>query len=249
MRRKLVAGNWKMNGSVIMANELIAALATGQKPARVQIALMPPFPYLPLVVKATAGEEFTIGGQDCSANDSGAFTGEVSARMLADIGCSQVIVGHSERRQLHGETDELIAKKFLAAQSAGLTPILCVGESLFERERGNTLAVVSQQLNAIITAAGIFAFKNAVLAYEPVWAIGTGHTASPAQAQEIHAELRSQIQGLDAKVGSSIRIIYGGSVKGSNADKLFAEPDIDGALVGGASLLAEEFLGIVRAAA
>lgn len=249
MRRKLVAGNWKMNGSAAMVNELVAALISGQKAPHVQISLMPPFPYLSHVITAMAKEEFTVGGQDCSANDSGAFTGEVSAHMLADIGCTQVIVGHSERRQLHGETDALIAKKFLAAQRAGLTPILCVGETLFERERGNTVAVVSQQLNTVIMAAGIFAFKNAVLAYEPVWAIGTGHTASPAQAQEIHAELRSQMQGLDAKVGSSIRIIYGGSVKGSNADKLFAEPDIDGALVGGASLLAEEFLCIARAAA
>jgi triosephosphate isomerase (TIM) len=249
MRRKLVAGNWKMNTSASQARELISALLAAPRPVSAEVAVMPPFPYLGLAVQACAGSAIAIGAQDCSAQAGGAFTGDVSATMLADIGCSMVIVGHSERRQGHAESDALIAQKFVAVQSAGLVPVLCVGETLVERDSDQTLAVVTRQLDAVIALAGIESLGKSVLAYEPVWAIGTGRTATPAQAQQVHAALRSHIASINATIGGSLRILYGGSVKGSNAASLFAEPDIDGGLIGGASLVAEDFLAIVAAAA
>ena len=249
MRRKLVAGNWKMNASSAQCRALLAAIVAAPRPTTVDVAVMPPFAYLALAADILDGSGIALGGQDCSAESSGAFTGEVAASMLADEGCTTVIVGHSERRQLHGETDDLVARKFVAAQAAGLTPVLCVGETLEERDRDETLTVVTRQLDAVIKRAGIAAFDRAVLAYEPVWAIGTGRTATPDQAQDVHARLRSHVAGIDATIGGSLRVLYGGSVKGGNAASLFAQPDIDGGLIGGAALLAEDFLAIVAAAA
>ena len=210
---------------------------------------MPPYPYLALAAQLVSGSGIHIGGQDCSEHSAGAYTGDVSASMLLDVGCSLVIVGHSERRQGCAESDALVARKFVAAQAAGLTPVLCVGETLEQRDRDETWHVVTRQLDAVIALAGINALAKAVLAYEPVWAIGTGRSASPAQAQEVHARLRSHVAAIDVTIGGSLRIVYGGSVKGSNAAALFAEPDIDGGLIGGSSLLAEDFLGSIAAAA
>jgi triosephosphate isomerase len=249
MRRKLVAGNWKMNASIAQTGALLAALRHAALPATVDVAVMPPAPYLALALQQVGGSSIMVGGQDCSDQASGAFTGDVSAPMLADVGCRMVIVGHSERRQGHGESDALVARKFVAAQAAGLLPVLCVGETLDERDRDETLQVVTRQLDAVVALAGIRAFAAAVVAYEPVWAIGTGRTATPEQAQAVHARLRSHVAGFDATIGGSLRILYGGSVKGGNAATLFGEPDIDGGLIGGASLVAEEFIAIVAAAA
>jgi triosephosphate isomerase len=194
------------------------------------------------------GSGVALGAQSVCAEAQGAFTGEVSAAMLKDVGCRYVLVGHSERRQLYGESDELVARKFVAAQSQGLVPVLCVGETLEEREAGQTLAVISRQMDAVLTVSGVAALGQAVVAYEPVWAIGTGRTATPEQAQEVHATIRSKIAGVDATIGGLVRILYGGSVKASNARELFAMPDIDGGLVGGASLKADEFARICAGA-
>lgn len=248
MRTKLVAGNWKMQGNRAANAALLSALRAARLPAAVEVALMPPFPYLDQARAVLAGSAIGLGAQDCSAEGPGAFTGEVAAAMLADCGCRYVIVGHSERRTRHAESDDLVARKFVAAQAAGLRPVLCVGESLDERERDQTLAVVRRQLDAVLDRAGVAAFADAVLAYEPVWAIGTGLTASPAQAQAVHAALRSHLALMDAKIAGSLRILYGGSVNGSNAGALFAAADIDGGLIGGASLQAEAFLRIIDAA-
>ena len=248
MRRKLVAGNWKMQGDRASNAALLSALAAARLPPAVDVALMPPYPYLEQARTLLAGSTIGLGAQDCSAELPGAFTGEVAASMLVDCGCRYVIVGHSERRSRHAESDAEVAGKFVAAQAAGLLPVLCVGETLAERERQATLDVVRRQLDAVVDRAGIAALAGAVLAYEPVWAIGTGRSASPAQAQEVHAALRSHLTAMDATIGGSLRILYGGSVKGSNALELFAEPDIDGGLIGGASLHAEEFLRIIDAA-
>ena len=210
----------------------------------------PPFVYLPAVGAALAGSAIELGAQDvCEQIESGAFTGEVSASMLREVGCRYVIVGHSERRAIYGESDELVARKFAAALAAGLVPILCVGESLQERESGATEAVVIRQLDAVINAVGVAALGRGVLAYEPVWAIGTGRTASPEQAQEVHACLRGRIAAIDVTITGSMRILYGGSVKAGNAKDIFAMPDVDGGLIGGASLKAAEFAAIVAAAA
>jgi len=238
-----------MNASAAHCHQLLTALRAGASTLAAEIAVMPPFPYLAQARLELAGSQIVLGAQDCSAHTSGAYTGEVSAAMLADIGCRMVIVGHSERRQGHAESDAAVAAKFVQVCAAGLTPVLCVGETLDERDRAQTLAVVTRQLGAVIDAAGIAALAKAVLAYEPVWAIGTGRTASPAQAQEVHAGLRSHVAGFDATIAGSLRILYGGSVKGGNASLLFAEADIDGGLIGGASLLAEEFLAIAAASA
>jgi triosephosphate isomerase len=189
-----------------------------------------------------------LGAQSVCAEAQGAFTGEVSAAMLKDVGCRYVLVGHSERRQLYGESDALVARKFMAAQSQGLLPVLCVGETLEEREGNQTLDVVSRQLEAVLAVSGVASFRTAVIAYEPVWAIGTGRTASPEQAQEVHAMIRAKVAGLDATIGGLVRILYGGSVKASSAQELFAMPDIDGGLVGGASLKADEFARICAGA-
>ena len=247
MRKKLVAGNWKMNGSLAENAALLAAI----KPALagIEAVVCVPFPYLAQVQTLLAGSSIAWGAQNMSEQGKGAYTGEVSASMLLDFGCRYVIVGHSERRSLYGESDELVASKYVAAQAAGLTPILCVGESLAERESGVTEAVVARQLDAVIKTAGVASLARAVVAYEPVWAIGTGKTASPEQAQAVHAFIRNKIAGLDAGVAAQLVIQYGGSVKGSNAAELMAKPDIDGGLIGGASLLADEFVAICRAAA
>lgn len=247
MRKKFVAGNWKMNGSLAENAALLAAI----KPALagIEAAVCVPFPYLAQVQAALTGSSIAWGAQNLSEQGKGAYTGEVSAAMLLDFACRYVIVGHSERRSLYGESDELVAKKYVAAQAVGLTPILCVGESLQERESGVTEQVVARQLDAVITAAGVTSLAKAVVAYEPVWAIGTGKTASPEQAQAVHAFIRGKIATLDAGVAAGLVIQYGGSVKASNAAELMAQPDIDGGLIGGASLVADEFIAICRAAA
>jgi len=247
MRKKLVAGNWKMHGSLAENAALLSAL----KPALAGIdaVVCVPFPYLAQAQAALAGSSIAWGAQNLSEQAKGAFTGEVSAAMLLDFGCTYVIVGHSERRSLYGESDALVASKYMAAQAASLKPILCVGESLDERESGVTEAVVARQLDAVINAAGVASLANAVVAYEPVWAIGTGKTASPEQAQAVHAFIRNKIAALDAAIADQLVIQYGGSVKAANASELMAKPDIDGGLIGGASLVVEEFVAICRAAA
>jgi triosephosphate isomerase len=249
MRRPLIAGNWKMHGSRTENAELIEALLLGlpgQTP--VEIAVCPPFVYLWEAARLLKSSSIALGAQSVCADARGAFTGEVSAAMLKDVGCRYVIVGHSERRAIYKEDDALVARKFLAAQSQGLIPILCVGETLEERERNLTMQVVTRQLTAVLDLAGAPALRNAVIAYEPVWAIGTGKNATPAQAQEVHAHIRAAVAGRDAKIAADVRILYGGSVKAANAHELFAMPDVDGGLVGGASLKADEFLKICASA-
>lgn len=249
MRRPLIAGNWKMHGSRAENAELIEALLLGL-PAQtpVEIAVCPPFVYLWEAARLLKSSSIALGAQSVCAEAVGAFTGEVSASMLKDVGCRYVIVGHSERRAIYKEDDALVARKFLAAQSQGLIPILCVGETLEERERSQTMQVVSRQLAAVLDLAGAPALRSAVIAYEPVWAIGTGKNATPAQAQEVHAHIRAAIAGRDVKIAADVRILYGGSVKAANAHELFAMPDVDGGLVGGASLKADEFLKICACA-
>lgn len=248
MRKKLVAGNWKMHGSRSMAAALVADIAAAL-PAGVEVAVCPPFPFIAELVARHAGSGLGFGGQDVSSHEGqGAFTGEVSASMLRDVGCGLALVGHSERRQYHGESDALVAAKFGAAQAAGLVPVLCVGESLDEHSAGDTEAVIARQLGAVVAAHGIAAFARAVVAYEPIWAIGTGKTATPAQAQGVHAFIRSQLADGDAKIAGLTRILYGGSVKPANAAELFAQADVDGGLIGGASLTAADFLAICEAA-
>jgi triosephosphate isomerase len=249
MRRPLIAGNWKMHGSRAENAELIEALLLGlpdQMPF--DIAVCPPFVYLWEVGRLLKASSIALGAQSVCAEQVGAFTGEASAAMLKDVGCQYVIVGHSERRAIYKEDDALVARKFLAAQSQGLIPILCVGETLEERERSQTMQVVSRQLTAVLDLAGVAALRAAVIAYEPVWAIGTGKNATPGQAQEVHAHIRTAIAARDAKIAAGVRILYGGSVKAANARELFAMPDVDGGLVGGASLKADEFLKICAAA-
>ena len=249
MRRPLVAGNWKMHGSRAEAAQLLDELIHQQSAAlAAEVAVCPPFVYLPDAARRLKESNIALGGQNVCAEPVGAFTGEVSAAMLKDVGCRYVIVGHSERRALFHEDDKLVARKFMAVQSQKLIPILCVGETLEQRERGETEAVVARQLDAVVAVAGIAAFADAVMAYEPVWAIGTGKNASPAQAQEVHAHIRTAIAGRDAKIAADVRILYGGSVKAANAHELFAMPDVDGGLVGGASLKADEFLKICASA-
>jgi triosephosphate isomerase len=250
VRKKLVAGNWKMHGSLAASAALVDALKAGVRAsAPADMLVCPPYPYLKSVADRIAGSGILLGAQDVSVKTgSGAFTGEVSGAMLKDVGCTHVIVGHSERRALFGDTDDIVATKFQSAQSVGLTPILCVGETLEERETGRTDAVVERQITAVLDAAGVAAFATAIVAYEPVWAIGTGKTATPEQAQQVHARIRQIIATRDATIAASLIILYGGSVKGTNAADLFAREDIDGGLVGGASLEASEFLSIFGAA-
>lgn len=249
MRQPLVAGNWKMNGTRAEAQALIAAVVSGSSAVtRARIAICPPSILIPLAAEKLAQSAVKWGGQNLSHEKSGAFTGEVSGAMLRDYACTYVIVGHSERRALYGESDELVAQKFIRAQDSGLTPILCVGESLAEREADATEAVVNRQLATVVKLAGIASFKNAVIAYEPVWAIGTGKVASPQQAQDVHRFIRAQLAAADGAIAAATVILYGGSVKANNAKELFAQPDIDGGLIGGASLNADEFLAICRAA-
>ena len=243
MRTPLVAGNWKMHGSRASNQALLEALLAGMAGlTRVECAVCVPFPYMHEVGEQLRGTAVAWGAQNVSEHARGAYTGEVSAPMLAELGCRHVIVGHSERRQLYGESDSQVAAKFAAALAARLTPILCVGETLAERDAGRTEQVVARQLDEVLTTTGIEAFSKAVVAYEPVWAIGTGRTATPEQAQAVHAFIRKRIfQGT--------RIVYGGSVKPDNAAAIFAMPDVDGGLIGGASLVASDFLAILRAAA
>ncbi|KTG16249.1 MULTISPECIES: triose-phosphate isomerase [unclassified Guyparkeria] len=250
MRKPIVVGNWKLNGSSADNESLVLGVLDGMRElAGIDVGVCPPFVYLPQVAKLAEATDLGLGAQNCSEHDSGAFTGEVAPGMLHDVGARYVIVGHSERRAMYGETDAIVSDKVKAALAAGLTPILCVGETLEERESDETEAVVRQQLAAVVAGNGIEAFKNIVIAYEPVWAIGTGRTASPEQAQEVHAFIRAQLADHDANVAQSVRIQYGGSMKPGNAAELLAQPDIDGGLIGGASLKAEDFLGICRAAA
>jgi triosephosphate isomerase len=259
-RKPLVAGNWKMHGSLAASELLVAELRAGLDSADraglesgaghgADMLLCPPYPYLAAVSAWVLGSGIAVGAQDVSERPgSGAYTGEVAAVMLADVGCTYAIVGHSERRSLFGDTDARVAAKFEAAQAAGMKPILCVGETLEQREAGQTNEVVACQVEAVLSAAGIGAFARAVVAYEPVWAIGTGRTATPEQAQQVHAMIRALIAAQDATIAAGLPILYGGSVKAGNAAELFAMDDIDGGLVGGASLEAAEFLRIFRAA-
>ncbi len=248
MRAKLVVGNWKMYGSLAANLTLLTGIKDAAIAFKCAAAVCVPFPYLAQARSALAGTSVAWGAQNVSEHAQGAFTGEVSAGMLVDFGCRYVLVGHSERRALYGEDDRTVAAKFQQAQLAGLTPILCLGETLAERESGVTADVVTRQLGAVIDASGVAALSRAVLAYEPVWAIGTGKTASPQQAQEVHALIRARVGQSDAAVASELRILYGGSVKPGNARELFAMPDIDGGLIGGASLVAEDFRAICAAA-
>ncbi|NIA27910.1 MAG: triose-phosphate isomerase [Desulfobulbaceae bacterium] len=250
MRNFLVAGNWKMNGSTAGSKELVAGILQGVPVTdRVELLVCPPFPYLASVSEQVAGSAVSLGAQNVSEHESGAFTGEVAPAMLRDIGCKYVIVGHSERRSLYGETSFEVAAKFKAALDAGLKPILCVGETLEQRESGGTESVVEVQLGAVIDKVGIAGFKSAVVAYEPVWAIGTGVTASPEQAQDVHRHIRGVMAGHDGEIAESTQILYGGSMKGENAAGLLSMPDIDGGLIGGASLKSGDFLAIAEAAA
>jgi triosephosphate isomerase len=249
MRKPLVAGNWKMHGSRAENASLVETLLDLLRPeSRAEVLICPPFVYLWETGRMLKDTDVALGAQSVCAEPLGAFTGEISGSMLLDVGCRYVLVGHSERRQLYGESDALVARKFLATQAQGLTPVLCVGETLEERESGRTTQVVERQLEAVLSVSGVAALGNAVIAYEPVWAIGTGRTASPEQAQEVHALIRAKVAALDATIAGSVRILYGGSVKASNARELFAMADIDGGLVGGASLKAEEFAQICAAA-
>lgn len=253
VRRPLVAANWKMHGQKAQAAALIRALVAGlageSRPANgVDVLVCPSFVHLVQLAQEMAGTPLQLGAQNVHQEAEGAFTGEVSAPMLQDVGCTHVLVGHSERRVLFGETDSIVAAKFAAAQRAGLVPVLCVGESAAQRQEGSTADVVRRQLQAVIDTSGAAAFAGAVVAYEPVWAIGTGLTATPQQAQDVHALIRAELARQGCSVADEVRVLYGGSVKAANAAELFGQPDIDGALVGGASLVAEEFLAICRAA-
>jgi triosephosphate isomerase (TIM) len=248
MRKKLVAGNWKMHGSRTMAAALVDEIAAA-KPASIDVAVFPPFPYLAGLAAKYGDSGLGVGAQDLSEHEGqGAYTGEVSGAMLVDAGARWVLVGHSERRQYHREDDELVARKFAAARAAGLTPILCVGETLQQREGDATEAVIARQLQAVLRGSGIASFDTAVIAYEPVWAIGTGHTATPEQVRQVHGFIRSQLQSEDATLSRLTRLLYGGSVKAANAAELFAQADVDGGLIGGASLTAPDFLAICTAA-
>jgi len=250
MRRPLVAGNWKMNGSLASTRELLEGIKQGINDVgeAVECAVFPPFVYLAEVERLLTGTRIAWGAQNVSEQSPGAYTGEVATAMLLDFHCQYAIVGHSERRTLYGETDVIVARKFAAARKAGLTPVLCIGELLEEREQGITETVINRQLDAVLALEGSEGIKDSVIAYEPVWAIGTGKTATPDQAQEVHAFIRAKLAEQDATVAAEVRILYGGSVKGSNAAELFAMPDIDGGLVGGASLKADEFLTIAKGA-
>ncbi len=249
MRGRLVAGNWKSNGNLAANQRLLDHVRAAAPGLRgVECAVCVPYPYLFQTQQLLAGAAVTWGGQDVSQYGAGAFTGAVTAAMLLEFGCRYVIVGHSERRSVFGESDAVVAAKFDAAIKAGLTPILCVGETLQEREAGVTEKVVARQLDAVIGSSGVAALAKAVVAYEPVWAIGSGKTATPEQAQAVHAYIRRRIAASDAEVAAELRILYGGSVKAANAAQLFAMGDIDGGLIGGASLVADEFIAICRAA-
>lgn len=248
MRKKLVAGNWKMHGNLVENKQLLAEIIASLDGLRdVQFAVCVPYPYLWSVQNILQHTNISWGAQNVSQYEKGAYTGEVAASMLNDFKCSFVIVGHSERRALFGEDNHIVAKKYIAAQRAGLTPILCVGETLEQREMGTAEQTIEKQLKAVTDAAGVESLSKAVIAYEPVWAIGTGKTASPQQAQDVHAFIRKGISAQNISIAKELTILYGGSVKANNALELFAMPDIDGGLIGGASLIADDFVAICRA--
>jgi triosephosphate isomerase (TIM) len=248
MRKKLVAGNWKMHGSLVKNKELLTAIIAGTDGMHNgNCAVCVPFPYLSSVQSLLQSTHISLGAQNVSQFDQGAYTGEVSTSMLKDFNCHYVIVGHSERRSLFGEDSHTVAQKFAAAQNAGIIPILCVGETLEQREASETERVVGEQLEIVIKHVGVESLSKAVIAYEPIWAIGTGKTATPQQAQEVHAFIRENIAKYDSTIAAGITMLYGGSVKANNAAELFAMPDIDGGLIGGASLIAEDFVTICRA--
>jgi triosephosphate isomerase (TIM) len=250
MRRPLVAGNWKLNGSMYSIRKLTDEILAGiEQIPHTEVAVCPPYVYLPVVQTRLQGSQVALGAQDVSDKDEGAFTGEVSAPMLKEFGVHYCIIGHSERRHIYGEDDVLIARKFAAARRAGLLPILCVGETLEQREQGITEQIIARQLDAIVELVeDATAFAHAVVAYEPVWAIGTGKTAIPDQAQAVHSFIRKRLASQDVGVANETRILYGGSVKMDNAAELFSQTDIDGGLIGGASLKGHEFLAICGAA-
>ncbi len=249
MRQPLVAGNWKMNGSRASVAELLDGIKAGLDEVKVaEVAVCPPFVFVPEAQARLQGTAVAWGGQDLSVHESGAYTGEIAGSMLADYGCRYVIVGHSERRSYHHEADALVAEKFAAARKAGLVPIFCVGETLEERESNVTEAVVGRQVDAVIAHCGVEMLGEGVIAYEPVWAIGTGKTATPEQAQEVHAFIRRRVEEASPAVAAKVRILYGGSMKPENAAELMSKEDIDGGLIGGASLKAADFLAICKAA-
>ena len=250
MREFLVAGNWKMNGSTAASEELVSSIVGGvPEGSGFRLLVCPPFPYLASVAGLVSASDVALGAQNVSEHESGAFTGETAPSMLKDVGCDYVIVGHSERRAIYGETSVQVAAKFQAALAAGLIPILCVGETLEEREAGTTEKVIDEQLDAVLDTAGVESFTSAVIAYEPVWAIGTGMTATPEQAQDVHKHIRARLAQQNADLAEKVQILYGGSMKGENAPGLLSMPDIDGGLIGGASLKASDFLAIAEAAA
>ena len=252
MRQPLVAGNWKMNGDNASTESLVNGIISGRDDVtNAEVLICPPYILIPRaasVLERRGAANIAIGAQDLDINANGAYTGQISASMLKDAGCSYVIIGHSERRSIYGETDADVSEKFKVAQAGGLIPVVCVGETLAEREANETESVVARQLDAVIDAAGVEALADSVIAYEPVWAIGTGMTATPEQAQDVHAFIRNRIAGLNADVAAGVRILYGGSMKPDNAESLIGMADIDGGLIGGASLDAESFLGICKAA-
>ena len=248
MRQKMVAGNWKMNGTTNSVRELVSGIKAGLNGPSAEVVVCPPFLYLSIVAAEIAGTAVKLAAQNMCDKDVGAFTGEVSGPMLKDIGCEYVILAHSERRAMYGETDEVAARKYGAALKNNLKPIFCIGETLGEREQDITEDVIARQIDAIISAEGVASLATAVLAYEPVWAIGTGKTATPEQAQNVHAFIRQRIANLDAGIADSVRILYGGSMNPGNAADLIAQPDIDGGLVGGASLDPESFSAIILSA-
>lgn len=247
MRQKLVAGNWKMHGSQQMVTALLKKLLSKQTPS-VKLLVFPPYPYLSQAAELLAGSSIGLGAQDCSKAIEGAYTGEVSAKMLAELGVSHVLLGHSERRQYHAESDALVLEKTQQAIAAGLVPVVCVGETLAQREAGDTDKVVLQQLTSILQGLSLEALQKLVVAYEPVWAIGTGLTATPEQAQEVHALLRSAVARVSKELAATMLFLYGGSMRPDNAVSLLEMPDIDGGLIGGASLDADQFLAIAKAA-
>lgn len=247
MRKPLIAGNWKMNGSKTSVKTLLQDIVVGSAQLKnVELAVFPPFVFLAEAEQQLKNTSITWGAQNLSEKNDGAYTGEVSATMLRDFNCCYALVGHSERRHIYGETNEIVAAKFMQAQKHDLQPVLCVGETLAQREVGQTEVIVQQQLDAVLTAQGIVGFKNAVIAYEPVWAIGTGVTATPEQAQTVHAFIRQYLAKHDENIAQSLRILYGGSLKTDNAVRLLAMDDIDGGLIGGASLEAKQFLEIAK---
>ena len=249
MRQPLVAGNWKLNGSLQFIAELVSNIKSQLSSVEVaELAVCPPHTYLGYVQSLLDGVSIALGAQDCSDQEEGAYTGEVSAAMVNEFGCKYIIVGHSERRHLYGESNEMVAKKFELVKKNSLTPILCVGETLQDREDGHTEVIIAKQVDAIIDLLGVEGFVDAVVAYEPVWAIGTGKTATPEQAQEVHAYIRNKLGALNKDIAANLRILYGGSMKPENAKQLLDQVDIDGGLIGGAALKADDFIAIATAA-